>query len=117
MKFDFPILCSECFRNEIALSSLEHWRFVDTLDVSRALSNELHGGCVKLQCLLRHLAHAEDLRAHKALRAHRALDDCYALRSVLGSLVASLGVSSWLLLKHFVFALDSNATLLNLSLL
>ena len=111
MKFDFPILCSECFRNEIALSNLEHWRFVDTLDVARALSNELHGGCVKLQCLLRHLAHAEDLRAH------RALDDCYALRSVLGSLAASLGVSPWLLLKPFVFAFDSNATLLNLSLL
>ena len=86
-------------------------RYVDSLDVVKALDSQAHGGCVKLQCLLRHLARAEDLRAH------RALDDCYALRSVVDTLAASLGVSPSLLLKPFVYEFDSNATLMNLSLL
>ena len=84
---------------------------MDSLDVVKALDSQAHRGCVKLQCLLRHLARAADLRAH------RALDDCYALRSVVDTLAASFGVSASLLLKPFVVELDSNATLLNLSLL
>ena len=84
---------------------------MDSLDVVKALDSEAHGGCVKLQCLLRRLAPAEDLQAH------RALSDCYALRSVVDTLAASFGVSSSLLLKPFVVEFDSNATLLNLSLL
>ena len=111
MKFDLPFLCSECFRNQIHLDCLENWRYVDSLDVVKALDSQAHGGCVKLQCLLRRLAHEADLRAH------RALDDCYALRSVVDTLAASFGVSSSLLLKPFVVEFDSNATLLNLSLL
>ena len=67
MKFDFPILCAECHRNGIELERLAVWSFVDTLEVIRALGNEMHGGCVKLQCLLRCLAHAEELRAHRVL--------------------------------------------------
>ena len=111
MKFDFPFLCSECFRNQIHLDYLANWRYVDSLDVVKALDSQAHGGCVKLQCLLRHLARAADLRVH------RALDDCYALRSVGDTFAASLGVSPSLLLKPFVFEFDSNATLTNLSVL
>ena len=111
MKFDFPFLCSECFRNQIHLDCLENLMYVDSLDVVKALDSQAHGGCVKLQCLLRHLAREADLRAH------RALDDCYALRSVVGTIAASFGASASLLLKPFVAELDSNATLLNLSLL
>ena len=58
MKFDFPFLCSKCYRNEIELERFVHWRFVDTLDIVRALDGEVYGGCVKLQCL-RHLAQGE----------------------------------------------------------
>ena len=61
IKFDFPFLCSECFRNGIYLENFAHWRFVDTLEVVRALGSDSHGGCVKLQCLLRHLTHKEEL--------------------------------------------------------
>ena len=111
VKFDFPMLCSECYRNDVCLDYLANWKYIDTLEVFRALEGQIHGGCVKLQCLLRHLAPAEELRAH------RALDDCYALRSVVDTLAASFGVSSSLLLKPFVVEFDSNATLLNLSLL
>ena len=111
MKFDFPFLCSECFRNQIHLDYLANWRYVDSLDVVKALDSQTHGGCVKLQCLLRRLAHKADLRAH------RALDDCYALRSVVDTLAASLDVRSSLLLKPFVFEFDSNTTLTNLSVL
>ena len=81
---------------------------MDSLDVVRALDSQAHGGCVKLQCLLRRLAREADLRAH------RALDDCYALRSVVGTLAASFGVSSSLLLKPFVCEFDSNAIVMNL---
>ena len=111
MKFAFPFLCSECFRNQIHLDCLENWRYVDSLDVVKALDSETHGGCVKLQCLLRRLAPAEDLQAH------RALSDCYALRSVVDTLAASLGVSSSLLLRPFVCEFDSSTTLTNLSIL
>ena len=112
MKFDFPFLCSECFRNQIHLDYFANWMYVDSLDVVKALDSQAHGGCVKLQCLLRRLVHeAEDLRAH------RALDDCYALRSVVDTLAASLVVSSSLLLKPFVFEFDNNTTRMNLSVL
>ncbi len=104
--FDFPFLCSECYRNDILLESLCRWRFVDSLEVVRAIDDV--GGCVKLQCLLRHLAREEELRAH------RALDDCFALRAVLSSLARWLGVSPWALLRPFVLEFDSSATLTNL---
>ena len=67
LKFDFPILCAECHRNGIELERLAVWSFVDTLDVVKAVGNEMHGGCIKLQCLLRCLAHGEELRAHRVL--------------------------------------------------
>ena len=104
-------MCSECYRNNIDLESIGHWKFVDTLEVIRAIDGEVHGGCVKLQCLLRHLASNEDLRAH------RALDDCYALRAVVGSLAGVLGVCTMTLLRPFIVELDSASTLMNIAML
>ena len=66
-KFDFPTLRAECHRNGIDLERLAVWSFVDTLEVIKALGNEFHGGCIKLQCLLRCLARDEELRAHRVL--------------------------------------------------
>ena len=68
LKFDFPFLLSECFRNGLSLAEIASWRFVDTLDVVRAIDQELYGSCQKLQCLL----HCADIRE---LNAHRALDN------------------------------------------
>ena len=82
---------------------------MDTLEVVKARGNESHGGCVKLQCLLRHLTRGEDLRAH------RALDDCVALKSVLESIAGVLGVSLRALIRPFVVEFDSSATIMNLS--
>lgn len=79
-KFDFPFLCNEVYRNNMDLEFLLKWKFVDTLEVFRSLDGESHGGCVKLQCLLRYLTGGEKLGAH------RALDDCFALKSVLESM-------------------------------
>ena len=76
----------------------------------RALDGEVYGGCVKLQCL-RHLARGQEWRPH------RALDDCFALRAVVGSLAGLLGVSTWALLRPFVVKFDSATTLMNLSML
>ena len=91
------------------LEFLVKWKFVDTLEVVRALGNEIHGGCVKLQCLLRHLSNGEELRAH------RALDDCFALKSVLESIAGVLGVSLRTLLKPFLLEFDCVATITNIS--
>ena len=85
------------------------WKFVDTLEVVKALGSDSHGGCVKLQCLLRHLTGGEDLRAH------RALDDCVALKSVLESIAGVLGVSLRALIRPFVVEFDSVATITNIS--
>ena len=109
VKFDFPMLCSECYRNGVCLDYLANWKYIDTLEVFKALEGQIHGGCVKLQCLLRHLAPAE------GLRAHRALDDCFALREVLGTRAGRLGLSPWALLKPFALDFESNATLLHMS--
>ena len=84
--------------------------FVDTLHVLRALDAGSTGGCVKLQCLLTHLKAVDGM-----LQAHRALDDCLALRGVVRTLATRLGVSSLVLLAPFVVAMDKDATLAQLS--
>ena len=49
-KFDFPFLLSECQRNEFDWGEFsKSWRFVDTLDLVRAIDLEVFGGCQKLQ--------------------------------------------------------------------
>jgi DNA polymerase III alpha subunit (gram-positive type) len=66
IKFDFPFLLSECYRNSVVWEDIATWKFVDTLDVVRALDPEVYGGCQKLQCLLQRVDCC-DLQAHRAL--------------------------------------------------
>ena len=66
IKFDFPFLLSECYRNSVVWEDISTWKFVDTLDVVRALDPEVYGGCQKLQCLLQRVD-CFDLQAHRAL--------------------------------------------------
>ena len=110
IKFDIPILFAECLRHDLGLDVFDKWLFVDTLHVLRALDTSSTGGCVKLQCLLRHLKAADGL-----LQAHRALDDCFALRGVVQFLAEVHGVSALSLLAPFVVAMDMDATLAQLS--
>ena len=65
-KFDFPFLLSECMRQEVPLAVFAEWRYVDTLSLLRAVESSFHGGCVKLQCLLRFVGDDGRLRAHRA---------------------------------------------------
>ena len=103
-------MCSECIRHGLGIGRLAKWLFVDSLEVFRATDAETHGGCVKLQCLLRSLAPAE-------LRAHRALDDSQALKSVLDTVCAALGVNQKALLRPFVVGLDCALTAAHIGML
>ena len=94
------------------LEPFEHMLFVDTLHIFKAVGSEYTGGCNKLQCnVARHRA------VDGRLQAHRALDDCFALRGVIVSIAGLLGVSVALLLEPFAVALDKDATLVQLSCL
>ena len=59
---------------------------------------------MKLQCLLRALCDPSDLRAH------RALDDCIALRHVMSCTAERLGVGLLDLLRLFTVVLDEPAS-------
>ena len=83
-------------RNGIDIAMLGQWRFADSLAIFRSIDSELSGGCVKLQCLLRSLA--PDAQFH----AHRALDDCRALKHVLEPAAMMLGVSTRRLIQPFI---------------
>ena len=65
-RFDFPFLLSECYRNSLSWGDIVAWRFVDTLDVLKAMDPGVYGGCQKLQCLLQR-TDCCDLQAHRAL--------------------------------------------------
>ena len=109
-RFDLPILLSECHRNAIQCDALEQWCFMDTLEICRLLDSGLSGGCVKLQCLLRTFLGPQD-----SLCAHRALDDCYALRGVIGAIAFRLGLTLRGLVRQFSVAMCSAACLEQLS--
>ena len=81
MKFDFPFLLSECMRAGIGPGVMASWCYVDTLDVLTATDCE----CRKLQCAFRAFS------GQHGLRAHRALDDCIVLGTVVRHISASLG--------------------------
>ena len=85
------------------------WVYVDTLDVLRVTDH--NGECNKLQCAFRSCS------GPPSLRAHRALDDCIALRSVVQHISASLGVAPFVLLRQFASRMDDNATFLQLTAL
>ena len=61
------------------------------------------GGCAKLQCLVR--GHCAELQAH------RALDDCIALRAVLQHLADMVGIPLLDVLRPFAMKLDVHASL------
>ena len=111
VRFDFALLLFESRRHSLDWSPLARWVFVDTLDVMRALGVEWLGGCLKLQCLARAAGGAE------GLRAHRALDDCLALRGVLECVAARFGVGLVELLRPFAVRLDVAASLAQVSVL
>ena len=108
IRFDFPMLLSECYRCNMSLDAMSKWKYADTLAVARVLDPILFGGCMKLQCMLR-------ISAANALRAHRALDDAIALRSVTAHLSDALGVSILRLLENFVVQLDGPTSVAQLS--
>ena len=103
IKFDFPFLCAEILRAGIApLDNMAAWVYVDTIDVLRVADHT--GECNKLQCAFRSCS------GPPSLRAHRALDDCIALRSVVQHISASLGVAPFVLLRQFASRMDENTT-------
>ena len=111
MLFDFLSLCSECLRNDIDIGCLTEWFFADTLEVFRAMGAEVYDGCAKPQCILRNCGPTADLHAH------RALDDCRALRAVLESVAASLGVSPRVLLHPYVLGVNVVTTTAHIGML
>ena len=111
VRFDFALLLFECQRHSLSWLPLERWLYVDTLDVLRAFGAEALGGCLKLQCLARVAGGAE------GLRAHRALDDCVALRGVMECLAARSGMRLLELLRPFAVQLDAVASMAHVSVL
>ena len=72
-KFDFAMILFECRRHGCKWEpSFADGLVVDTLPIVQSVVADL-GGCAKLQCLVR--GHCAELQAH------RALDDCIALRN------------------------------------
>ena len=67
------------------------------------------GGCAKLQCLVR--GHCTELQAH------RALDDCIALRTVLQYIADSLGIPIIDVLRPFAMKVDVTASLAQMSVM
>ena len=104
------MLLTQCWRNDLAITTMSNWTFADTLHIFRAIDADL-GGCIKLQCLHRHL------HGRGAEQAHRALDDCRVLRRALLTVAEQLGATPWDLIKSFVVALDVEATVVELSVL
>ena len=86
------------------MSPFRSWLFVDTLHVLDGTKAELEGACLKLQCLFSQIA------APGELRAHRALDDCLALRDVVHSVACRLDCSVTSLLCKLAFRWDEPAS-------
>jgi len=107
IRFDFPMLLCELLRHGISTMILERWYFVDTLQVFKSL-NEY--GCTKLQCT------AKDLMIDSG-HAHRALDDCIALRRIAVILAERIGISMKELLSRFLVELDLASSAAQLAML
>ena len=84
------------------------WLFVDTLSIVQSVVADL-GGCAKLQCLVRGYC--------TELQAHRALDDCIALRAVLQQIADRLGIPILDLLRPFAVKLDVHASVEQMSVM
>ena len=103
-RFDFAVLLFECHRHRLPTAPFRHWFFVDTLHVLESAKAELGGACFKLQCLVTVAVDTQELRAH------RALDDCIALRHVMHSVASRIGCSVTDLLRQFAFRWDEQAS-------
>ena len=109
IRFDFAMLLFELVRHGMSWGPLERWLFVDTLSLVQAVGLSNLGGCAKLQCLV---------RGHCAgLQAHRALDDCIALRAVVQGVAETYGLDALDLLRPLVVRLDGEASLAQVSTL
>ena len=123
-KFDFPFLCAECLRHGISLDTFAAWRFVDSLDLFRALNSILGdttdfecGGCSKLQCLARQVSIDRLGPRSNEKVAHRALADVESLRSVLETAAARLDIPLKRLLAPFSSWMHVEATQAQLKIL
>ena len=65
---------------------------------------------MKLQCMLKTFLGPQD-----SLCAHRALDDCYALRGVIRAIALRLGLTLRRLVRQFSVAMCATACLEQLS--
>ena len=106
MKFDFPMLVSECLRHDCNLFELGSFYYCDTLPVLRAVGANVADGCARLQCL------ARSCNCAGGDRAHRALEDTLALRAVVHHCACMLGLAPAALLCPFVCRFDVEATLM-----
>ena len=111
LKFDLPMLVSECVRHDCNVFELAEFYFCDTLHVARACGATIADGCARLQCMARCCS------CGGGSRAHRALEDTVALRAVMGHCAATLGLSTKALLTPFARRFDADATLLARSFL
>ena len=82
---------------------------MDTLAIVQAVGIANLGGCAKLQCLVR--GHCV------GLQAHRALDDCIALRAVVQGIAETYGVKSIDLLRPLLLMLDGGASAAHVAIL
>ena len=106
--FDFPVLLSECLRHGLSCACFESWLFADTMHVCQSM---VAHGCKKLQCMVRTFGCSSDLRAH------RALDDCVALRHVGCALAEAVGEDLPVLLRRAAVEVDLRTSLAQLSVL
>ena len=109
IRFDFAMLLFELVRHDMSCGPLEQWLFVDTLSLVQTVGLSNLGGCAKLQCLVRGQC--------AGLQAHRALDDCIALRAVVQGVAETYGVHALDLLRPLVVRLDGEASLAQVSTL
>ena len=104
LRFDCPLLMCELLLNHLSTTIFEQWYFVDTLHVFKAFSPY---GCIKLQCL------ARDTMTDPG-HAHRALDDCVALRKITEIFAQRVGIPTKRLLSLFLMDLDLNSSVAQL---
>ena len=103
------MLLFETLRHGLTWTALERLLFVDTMSLVQAVGLSNIGGCAKLQCLVRGYC--------VGLQAHRALDDCIALRAVVQGIAESYGVRVLYLLRDMVVSLDAVASAAQVSTL
>ncbi len=108
LRFDFPMLLAECLRHRMSCQCFDRWLFAETMHVCQAVAEH---GCMKLQCLVRKFGCSADLRAH------RALDDCVALRHVGCALAEAVGEDLPALLRRVAVELDLHSSFAQLSVL